>query len=88
MTIYKYRLHAFEQQVIAMPSGASPLTVQVQGGVPHLWALVDPSQTAVDLVDIRMYGTGRLFDVAGLNYIATYQLDGGALVFHVFRALA
>ena len=82
--IFKYPLETTDQQVIQIPSGAFPLCVQVQSGVPCLWAMVDDSQPT-EPYTFRVIGTGRpINDAEGFLYVGTYQLHGGALVFNVF----
>lgn len=85
-TIHKYPLRAVQLQEIDMPCVARLLTVQVQHDQPCLWALVDPSSD-IGKRRVRIYATGEPIDVAtaGLRYLATFQLHGGALVFHAFE---
>ena len=67
-----------------MPEGARLLTVQIQDGMPQLWALVDEKAPIIDRT-IATYGTGNSLPDGYLGeYIGTYQFGGGALVFHVF----
>lgn len=90
-TIWKFPLETTDLQTIVMPEGAEFLTLQVQAGEPALWALVDdeaPKQQRT----FATYGTGRpVRDMAKRQageqqtYIGTYQLDAGALVWHVFE---
>lgn len=52
---------------------------------PMLWALVD-AHGSPEARTFRTVGTGRdLVEDVPLRYVGTYQLDGGALVFHVFE---
>lgn len=82
-TVYKYPLIIDDEQIVSLPVGAQILTVQMQGR-PCLWALVDPDLPHEDR-RILMRGTGH--DAQGVGrYIATFQMRGGALVFHVFAA--
>ena len=81
-TIYKYKLVPAETQAIIMPEGAKVLTVQVQRGCPCLWALVESTNPPIAR-HFRIYGTGENF-VHG-EYIGSFQLAGGDLVFHVFE---
>lgn len=82
-TIYKYRLEVEDEQRISMPSGAQILTVQMQDNWPHLWALVDPILASEERT-ILIRGTGH--DAPGVGrYISTFQMQGGALVFHAFE---
>lgn len=83
-TIWKYSIATTDYQELTLPNGANILTVQVQGGIPCLWALVDPEEQN-SRVKIRIFGTGHVIeDQDELKYIGTYQLNGGGLVFHVF----
>lgn len=83
--IFKYALPIMDQAVIPMPLGAEVLTVQVQSEFPMLWALV-PQETdeKVDRV-FHVYGTGNPIYAENLDYIGTFQMRDGLLVFHVFE---
>lgn len=84
--IYKYPLQVEGAQKIMMPSDAEILCVQVQNNQPCIWALVEPTNSLTPY-RFYIYGTGqpikdeRSYDA----YIGTFQLDNGALVFHVFK---
>ncbi len=71
-----------------MPIGAELLTVQIQGGKPCLWAMVDPAKDQSER-HIEIFGTGNPIEESILErkYIGTYQLHGGSLVFHVFELI-
>jgi hypothetical protein len=74
-----------DEQVIKMPKDAQILCVQTQFGNACLWALVDDTQPMTER-RIRVHGTGHeVRDVGFLHYIGTFQIHGGALVFHVFE---
>ena len=82
--VWKYTLNPFTK--IEAPEGGVVLAVQVQDNQPQIWMLVDtvkPLETRV----FRVFGTGTLFDDAGLVYVGTFQLDGGVLVFHAFEEI-
>lgn len=79
-TIWKFPLKITNEQLINVPAGSKLLTVQMQGDVPCLWALVDPN-TETSLCTIQTFGTGHPAENAG-TYLSTYQVD--SLVFHVF----
>ncbi len=80
--IYKYK---FGSRVV-LPIGAQVLTVQIQDGEPHLWALVDPFNQD-ETRNFAVFGTG--WDLKGDSekgkYIATFQQD--SLVWHVFELI-
>jgi hypothetical protein len=81
-TIWKFPLTP--DCALSMPVGSIILTVQVQEQIPCLWALVDPAAPH-ERRCFRTYGTGHpVADDSG-EYIGTFQLNGGVLVFHVFE---
>ena len=90
-TIWKYELETIDQNKIEMPIKAEILTVQIQHGTPCLWVLVDPDLDPNNDKETRyfeVHGTGHIIRddiVSTRNYIGTYQLNGGALIFHVFE---
>jgi hypothetical protein len=57
----------------------------MQGGVPCLWSVVDPESGRVQ-VCVRIFGTGHEGVTGDMDYVGTFQIDGGSLVFHVFLA--
>lgn len=85
-TIYKYPLIQAQKQTLSLPEGYRLLSVQAQGNQPCLWALVDPARSRMN-VNIAIYGTGDVIYDELISYISTFQLHGGALVFHAFEVL-
>jgi hypothetical protein len=87
-TVWKYPLSVDDEQFIEMPANAHILCVQTQRGRPCLWALVDPTNQP-ETRKILIAGTGHVREeLWGLvNYIGTFQLDYGQLVFHVFESV-
>lgn len=87
-TIFKYELQLTDVQTLRLPGYYQVLCVQVQNGKPCLWAAVDPSYPGRNK-GIRIIGTGHQFsDYEDLEYISTFQLEDGALVFHVFEVIS
>jgi hypothetical protein len=84
-TIHKYKLHTTRHEY-DMPRNADILCVQVQHGVPCMWALVDDEAEYEGRV-IEVLGTGweMSADMGRSEYVGTYQTDGG-LVWHVFAS--
>lgn len=84
-TIWKFKFNTTDNLVIKMPKGSKVLSVQVQGEQPCMWALVDPDAKKENR-KFRIFGTGHLVPsiVEDLQFIATYQEQGGALVWHLF----
>lgn len=82
--IHKYPLHIRQEQCIPMPRGAKTLTVQLQGGLPHVWAMIDTSNEMVER-KFFVVATGREILTPWLmRYVGTVQADGG-YVWHVFE---
>lgn len=82
--IHKYPIQIKDKFNIEMPIGAKILTVQVQGNVPCIWALVDTEQH----LEIRYFilvGTGQPLDEFYGNYIGTIQQEHGYFVWHIFE---
>ena len=84
-TIFKYTLDVKGTQAIEMPTGAKILTVQTQHGHVQLWALVNKLEPMRETRNIAVYGTGNPTPENCGEYIATFQLHDGDLVFHVFE---
>jgi hypothetical protein len=80
--IWKYPINPYS--TLQMPEGAKVLSVQTQDNQPQLWALVDPDKPKVGRT-FAAVPTGDPFDDEGYTYIATFQIDNGGLVFHLFE---
>ena len=83
--ILKFELQVTDMQILAMPVGAKILDVQMQNGNLQLWALCDNSKPLIEKRKIAIYGTGNPMPDNCGEYIATFQMAGGSLVFHVFE---
>ncbi len=81
-TIFKYELR-MGQTRLNLPHGSKILTVQMQHNIPQLWAMIDTDKPSEQRL-ISIFGTGHIMPEDPGEYIATFQMDGGALVFHVF----
>lgn len=82
--VFKFPLEISDEQKVLMPVGAKVLTVQVQNGVPCLWAECNHAACVSRTFLIR--GTGHpIDDDIEKEYIGTIQLYGGSLVLHVFE---
>lgn len=84
--IWKYDIDE-GQQFIKMPKGAKHLTVQMQHNTPRIWVIVDPNADREDRL-VSVIGTGHSIPDSRLlgEYVGTFQLANGLLVFHVFIA--
>ena len=84
-TIWKFRVDVVDTGVVNMPAGAEVLCVQLQDGVPWVWAKVDDEAPPVARV-FHWRGTGHPLRNVG-RYIGTVQQLGGALVLHLFEGV-
>lgn len=87
MRIWKYDLPLADLLAVQMPKGARILDIQVQRGVVRLWALCDETAPKVAR-HISIYGTGNPIPDEPGEYIATFQMHDGDLVFHAFEVIA
>ena len=86
VTILKWSLEIRTKQTIHMSAGARILTLQMQGGTPQLWALVGISNFSTVPRTFVTYSTGEtILETNTCEYIGTYQIDNGVMVFHVFE---
>jgi hypothetical protein len=82
--VWKFEVEPDEFE-LAMPRGARVLSVGMQRERVQMWALVDPS-APVEQRRFRMAGTGHpIKDPEELRFVGTFQVHGGALVFHLFE---
>ena len=85
--IWKYPIPMLDEFSLPLPGDARVLSVQMQDGAIQLWALVQP-KAAARARRFRMIGTGHPIaaaEEARLAFVGTFQLSGGALVFHLFE---
>jgi len=82
MTIYKYPLN---KGTITIHKGFRPLSVQMQGNIPVLWAEVDDNEEQVNVIVKENY-TGTHYQRDSLIYIGTVQrqLSTTIIVSHFF----
>lgn len=87
-TIFKYAVEISEDFTVQAPEGAEWLSVQVQGGEVQIWARVNTIRPAAEY-RFGVHGTGHELNdfTARAPHIGTFQLEGGALVFHLIGGL-
>jgi hypothetical protein len=84
-TVYKFRLENLTSGPpvdIVMPKGARILTLQLQGGGPCIWVLVDPDAPP-ETRTFHVLATGQEIEGSLGEYVGTYQQ--GFFVWHVFE---
>lgn len=82
-TIWKFPLQIEDECRITMPNGAKLLTVQMQGMVPCLWAVVNPDAAKCERI-LHVYGTGHPITRPDEPYVGSIQMYSGKFVFHIF----
>ena len=82
--IYKYLLTIDANNSIELPKNSKILSLQLQNNNPCIWVLVDPKEP-LEVINFVTYGTGHEIKSGLGDFIGTYQLHDGALVFHVFK---
>jgi len=82
-TIWKFAFDVADEIYISMPGDASFLHVAEQHGQPCMWCEVDPDKSP-SLVGFRLRGTGHPFDGTEDQYVGSFFMMGGALVFHLY----
>ncbi len=84
MKIFKYRI-PIKSQTVAVPKGASLLSVAAKDDGIFSWFLADEGQEEMELREFKIFGTGEEITSHG-RFAATVFLFQGSLVFHVFEA--
>lgn len=82
--IWKYPLEVTDTQTVTMPAGVIR-HVGVQHGVVCLWAEVTPGAGESDRT-ICIFGTGHPISLLSKEYIGSFELEGGDLVFHAYES--
>jgi len=82
--IWKFPLRCADKSTVVMPKGAKVLCVQTQCEEPQVWAVCDISAEAEERT-FAIYGTGHQHESISGEYVGTFQLNHGGLVFHVFE---
>ena len=84
-TIWKYPVQLGDFS-LAMPVGAKVLAVQPQGNAVCMWAEVNSDPDArTETRCFFIVGTGWEMAPHHRRYIATFQTQGGAFVWHLFE---
>ena len=103
LSVYKFPFQVDDSVTLELPRGAKVLKVDLMGGDPCMWALVDRTRAeerdtigdqGEQMVDsefrtFRIAGTGHVikYIVEELDYIDSFKMRDGRLIFHVFELL-
>lgn len=88
-TIWKFENPIEDKFSLKMPYAAEILSAQIdqRTGNPCIWAIVETDNEQEERTFV-LYGTGNPIEnyyLVPLNYIGTYQYNGGNFVGHVFE---
>ena len=88
ITIHKHAVFLCDTFTIELPEGSTFLSLQMQHGKPQMWFRVDDSRPMRRQV-FGICGTGHEISsaLAQAPFLGTFQMDGGALVIHVFGGI-
>lgn len=81
--IFKYPVFLQDEFSVNLPEGAQILSVQMQGGKPFFWALID-TDAPLKKYTFIVVGTGNPVKPGDKQFVGTFQMYGGELVFHLF----
>lgn len=85
--VFKYILTVQRGSTVAMPADAKVVAVGEQHGKICMWAIVPDPQAPVVVRVFSVYGTGDPIN-PGADYLGTFFMLGGSLVWHVFEEAA
>lgn len=87
LKVFKYEMPLNDYFDLDLPRGAKILKVDTQFDLPQLWALVDPDESIMEMRKFRFAGTGHpiVEELEKLEFIDTFQMRDGNLIFHVFE---
>ncbi len=83
--IWKKALESTDYQIIEIPEHSEILCVQNQNENPCIWFKCQDDEKETETFAFRVIGTGHKFNDHIGDYVGTFQMHGGALVFHVFK---
>jgi hypothetical protein len=82
--VWKFPLEAERRQTIQMPTGAKVLKVDMQRGVPTMWALCERTWENEDR-EFLLVGTGVELPVEAGEHVGSFLARDGEFVWHVFE---
>lgn len=84
--VFKYALRVDNEQSLEITGFVDVLSVAVQRDELVLYAIVNPDDSRVGVVEILIRGTGHDLgqDIAGWRFLDSHLMAGGRLVWHVW----
>ncbi len=89
LRVYKYELPLNDYFELELQRGAEILKVETQFDNPQIWVLLDPDEPIMETRKFRFAGTGHpiVEELEKLDFISTFQMRDGNLIFHVFEVI-
>ena len=84
--IFKYPIPVADEFFLQLTLFAEILTVQMQKSEPMLWVLLNPDEPNWER-KFNLYGTGMTISADAHNYIGSFQMLNGALIYHLFEVV-
>jgi hypothetical protein len=84
--VLKYPVKIADTFQLFMVPGSRVVHVDVQNGVPVMWAIVPTGDASQELRTFHVRGTGHGIE-DGLRYLGSLQLHDGAFVGHLFEPI-
>jgi hypothetical protein len=81
--IWKYPFEIDNEITVQMPAEAQIVRIECQGGIPCIWALVDPIAPTI-MRKFYIFKTG--FEIPD-GYLHWASFEKGIFVWHVFEAM-
>lgn len=82
--VFKYGVECADTFTIELPKNASILSLQIQNYMPYIWVLVN-EEMPMETRRFRLVGTGHDIKERIIEFIGTFQMQDGKLVFHLFE---
>jgi len=82
--VWKFEIPECDAFNINAPGEIKWLDAQVEHGIPFVWGVVSTDSPPISHV-LFLRGTGHPFTGQEGDHIGSFQLDNGALVFHLFE---
>lgn len=83
-TIWKFDVPIRDEFGLLMPKDAEILKLDLQDGLPKMWALVDPENLKKERFFIGR-GTGHPINESNIRYVGTVVMRDGRFVLHLFE---
>ena len=85
ISIWKYPMEVEEFQFVEMPVNSMILSVQIQNGIPVIWAKVNTEEKQTEKRKFKMVPTGGYIEEEKSKFLETLQFNHGKFILHVFE---